>query len=104
MKLTIVVLFACVAVALGRQVVPILTQEEVRDDFGQFSLRYATGNGIARTEQGSFKRTADGRAILVQRGAYSYIGDDGITYTVNYIADENGFQVVGDHLPQPVIA
>lgn len=53
--------------------VPILRQEEVRDEFGQFSARFATGNGISRTEQGSFKKSADGKkAILVQQVSVSY--------------------------------
>jgi len=41
----------------------------------------------------------DDEAISV-KGSYSYIGDDGVTYTVNYIADKNGFQPVGAHIPQ----
>lgn len=37
----------------------------------------------------------------VMHGSYSYIGDDGITYKVTYIADSNGFRAFGDHLPTP---
>lgn len=35
----------------------------------------------------------------VVEGSYSYVGDNGQTYTVHYIADSNGFRASGDHLP-----
>lgn len=34
------------------------------------------------------------------QGQYSYVGDDGVTYTVNYIADENGYRAIGSHIPK----
>ena len=34
------------------------------------------------------------------KGQYSYIGDDGKTYTVKYEAGVNGFRILeGDHIP-----
>lgn len=35
----------------------------------------------------------------VVEGSYSYVGDNGQTFTVHYIADANGFRASGDHLP-----
>lgn len=67
----------------------------VRDDFGQYSYNFLTNDGVARTEQGSFKPNAEGTAnILVQRGGYRYVLPSGELVEVNYIADENGYRVL----------
>ena len=44
----------------------------------------------------------DGADVIVMKGSYSYTSPDGQLITVNWIADENGFQAIGDHLPKPV--
>jgi hypothetical protein len=30
--------------------------------------------------------------VVVMRGSYEYIGADGLTYKVTWVADENGFR------------
>lgn len=40
----------------------------------------------------------DHSAEVVQ-GSYAYKGDDGQTYSVNYVADEFGYRAEGAHLP-----
>lgn len=59
------------------------------------SYSYDTSNGIHANQNG----TAAGGVRL--QGSYSYTGDDGKLYVVDYTADENGFQPRGDHLPTP---
>lgn len=58
---------------------------------------FETANGIQRDETGDIHHRPE--SSLNVQGSYSYTGDDGRTYTVNYKADENGFHAEGDHLP-----
>lgn len=61
-------------------------------------IRSKTSNGIQSQEQGQLKANPapksadDPAAFITVSGSYSYTADDGQVYTVNYIADENGFQ------------
>jgi hypothetical protein len=68
-----------------------------------FSSRsYETSDGIAREEQAEVKNIGTDEVALVVRGSYSYTGADGVLYTINFIADENGFQPQGAHIPVAV--
>lgn len=53
-------------------------------------LRYTLADGTMRKEEGYFKDDGETQ-IFVKVGSYSYIGSDGITYSVEYTADENGY-------------
>lgn len=82
-------------------------------DFKKIS--FETGNHIKQQTNGYRKTVlvprlrADGSQtgeldtadVLVQTGSYSYIAPDGTVISVQYVADENGFQAFGDHLPTP---
>lgn len=48
---------------------------------------------------GSETGELDSADVIVQTGSYSYIAPDGTVISVHYVADENGFQAFGDHLP-----
>jgi Insect cuticle protein len=54
--------------------------------------RYETSNGNKRTEEASLKNVGTEDEALVVRGSFSYTAPDGQIITVNYIADENGYQ------------
>lgn len=54
---------------------------------------------------GSQTGELDAADVIVQAGSYSYVSPDGTIISVQYVADENGFQAFGDHLPtspQPI--
>ena len=63
--------------------------------------RYETANGIKADARGLLNNAGSENEALSVQGSYSFVGDDGVTYTVTYVADENGFQPQGAHLPTP---
>lgn len=102
-KILILISFASLALAApAKEQVALLQENFLRDDHGQYSYNFLTGDGVARTEQGSLVPNAEGTAnVLVQRGGYRYYLPNGELVEVNYVADEKGFQVTGSHLPTP---
>ncbi|EDW72927.2 uncharacterized protein Dwil_GK17266 [Drosophila willistoni] len=66
------------------------------------SCSVETSDGKSHQEEGQLKDVGTEHEAIVVRGSYSYVGDDGQTYTINYTADENGFQPEGSHLPKAV--
>lgn len=66
------------------------------------NFSYETGNGISAQEQGQLKNAGNPEAEALEvQGSYQYTADDGTPISVSYIADENGFQPQGAHLPTP---
>lgn len=61
--------------------------------------RYETSNGIAAQEQGQLKNAGSEQEAIAVQGQFKYVGPDGVTYSVTYTADENGFSPQGAHLP-----
>lgn len=82
----------------GANVVPIVSQEMEADPEGKYRWSYETGDGSKVSQEGELRALGEEQGI-VQRGQFSYQGDDGTTYSVSYVADENGYQPVGEHLP-----
>lgn len=70
------------------------------NDGNAYKFGFEQSDGQKRDETGEVK-LIEKESGIVMRGSYSFIADDGITYTVNYVADENGFQPVGAHIPVP---
>lgn len=62
--------------------------------FFTWPTRFETSDGTARQEEGIIKNLGTDNEILSVTGAISWIGPDGETYTINFIADENGYQPV----------
>ncbi|XP_066140975.1 cuticle protein CP14.6-like isoform X2 [Euwallacea fornicatus] len=104
MKL-ILALTALVAVAVAvpvsedSEAVVLKSDADVAPD--AYNYAYETSNGISADEHGELKNAdTEGESLAVQ-GQFKYTGPDGVVYQLNYVADENGFQPSGAHLPVP---
>ena len=76
----------------------VLRSSHVQNADGSFEYGYEQTDGQTVAVRGE-QRTIGDQVGTVMRGSYSFVGDDGVTYTVTWVADENGFQAQGDHLP-----
>ncbi|KAJ8733570.1 hypothetical protein PYW08_001868 [Mythimna loreyi] len=71
------------------------------DNIGVDGYRYIseTSNNIKQEEQGQLKNVGTENEAIEVTGSFSYVGPDGVLYKIVYIANENGFQPQGDHIP-----
>merc|ERR1712243_358973 len=107
-SMTLFAVFLAVAAAApapqeSTPVILIVKQTQNHDTEKQeYSFSYETENGISVSESGVQKQIADKpeEAGIVSQGKFSY-PEEGVTYTITWVADENGFQATGDHLPTP---
>merc|ERR1712136_71224 len=107
-SMLLVALFVAVAAAYPHELdaeykepIAITKYGSVSDGTGKYSYNFEAANGIKMSEQGEQKYFGDKEEESygsVARGSYSY-ELDGVTYTINWVADENGFQPTGNHLP-----
>merc|ERR1712135_129679 len=87
---------------LYREPVPIVKYiTESNPLSGKYSYSFEAGNGIVLSQAGEQKVFGDKpeEAGAISRGSYSFPGENGVTFTVNWYADETGFHATGDHLP-----
>lgn len=78
----------------------ILKYENDNIGIDGYNFAYETSDGVSRSESAVLKNAGTENASISVRGTITWTGADGVVYTLNYIADENGFQPEGDHLPK----
>ncbi|XP_028982592.1 larval cuticle protein 65Ag1-like [Diachasma alloeum] len=81
-------------------------RESLHDNIGLplgYQYGFELSDGSTKQEQARFSPGIDEEGkpadVISVQGSYSFAGDDGQVYTVEYTADENGFQPRGAHLP-----
>jgi len=101
-------LLAIVGLALARPQPQDPEIEVVRDERenagdGTFRWAYELSDGTLVEQNGYTKESGDPENPIIQviEGSFAYTAEDGTPIKLQYIADENGFQPTGDHLPTP---
>ncbi|XP_026276145.1 larval cuticle protein 65Ag1-like [Frankliniella occidentalis] len=110
MNTLVAVVVAFVAVAAVAQARPqeptpkpiaiLKLASDVQPD-GSFTYEYETENGIKADARGNLVNAGTENEALNQQGSFSFVADDGQTYSITWVADENGFQPQGAHIPVP---
>ncbi|CAG7642612.1 unnamed protein product [Allacma fusca] len=105
MKAALVFVALCVAGALAapqlrQNDVQIVSQNNDNDGSGNFRNSYALNDGTAEERQGEFRPIDAETGIQKVTGVISWTSPEGQLITLRYVADENGFQPQGDHLPR----
>ncbi|XP_041976351.1 larval cuticle protein LCP-17-like [Aricia agestis] len=102
MKTIIVLsLFAVALAAPQGQEIPILRQDSNINPDGSFQYSFETGNNIITDANGQLKNIGAEEPALEIQGQVKYQSDDGTPIELTYIANENGYQPQGAHLPTP---
>ncbi|KAL1513447.1 hypothetical protein ABEB36_002858 [Hypothenemus hampei] len=99
-----VVLSTLLATALALSPKPepqIISQESNILPEGNYQYAYETDNGIAVQEEGNIQPKGPEEANKSVRGQFKYTSPEGTPIQLAYVADENGYQPVGSHLPVP---
>ncbi|KAJ8910376.1 hypothetical protein NQ315_012823 [Exocentrus adspersus] len=69
---------------------------------GSYQWSFESVNGITAEEQGQLKNAGNSETEAEEvHGSFQYLTNDGTHIHVSYIANEDGFQPQGDHLPTP---
>ncbi|XP_017070727.1 larval cuticle protein 65Ab1-like [Drosophila eugracilis] len=97
-----VALFA-VAVARPNEVGIVRQDSDVGPESWSSNVELTDGTKI--DEQGQLKNVGTEHEAAVVHGSYSWVDEKtGEKFTVTYVADENGFQPQGAHLPVAPVA
>ncbi|XP_077289644.1 flexible cuticle protein 12-like [Arctopsyche grandis] len=94
------IIFVVTAAPASKQPVAILKYHNVNDGLGNYTYAFETSDGIKQNEQAQIYNPDTDKESYVVTGSYSYVGPDGVTYAVNYVADANGFRPQGAHIPK----
>ncbi|XP_022903994.1 larval cuticle protein LCP-17-like [Onthophagus taurus] len=90
-------ILACAAAQKSDKTASILRQSSDVNPDGSYQWSYENDNGISAQEQGSLTNSKE--PAVAAQGGFQYKSPEGEQISIQYVADENGFQPQGAHLP-----
>lgn len=91
---------ACIAAPVDDSAnAQILRYENDNIGIDGYKFAFETSDGTSRQEEAQLNNDA-----LTVTGSVTWTAPDGQVFTLNYIADENGYQPIADHLPVAPVA
>lgn len=99
-----IVALALVALAVARpqndDKTQVLRYDNNNIGLGEYSYTVELSDGTIRHEEATVVDAGLETEHLRVSGYFQYVGPDGQVYKTEYLADENGFNAAGDHLPK----
>ncbi|KAH8274307.1 hypothetical protein KR026_007799 [Drosophila bipectinata] len=105
MKFLVLVFVALFAMAVARpnDVATLKLDSDVGPD--KWSSNLETSDGTAINQEGVLKNVGTEHEAAVVHGSFSWVDEKtGEKFTITYVADENGYQPQGAHLPVAPVA
>ncbi|KAJ6633070.1 Flexible cuticle protein 12 [Pseudolycoriella hygida] len=100
---SIVVLAVLIALAasipIDPQDIEVLRYDNDNVGVDGYKFSYEQSDGVSRSEEGVLKNVGTEQEGIEVRGTITWTAPDGEVYTLNFVADENGYHPEGKHLP-----
>ncbi|XP_046734182.1 flexible cuticle protein 12-like [Diprion similis] len=79
-----------------------IVQQEEQNNIGVSGYKYSyeLSDGQKKEETAELVNEGTDEESLVVKGSFAFVGLDGQTYVVTYVADKDGFRPVAQHLPK----
>ncbi|XP_037044867.1 endocuticle structural protein SgAbd-6-like [Bradysia coprophila] len=99
MKWIIVLAVFVAVVTCAPADVEVLRYENDNIGIDGYKFAYEQSDGVSRSEEAVLKNAGTEQEAIEVRGTISWTAPDGEVYTLNFVADENGYRPEGAHLP-----
>nr|AAV91347.1 cuticle protein 2 [Lonomia obliqua] len=77
----------------------LLKYENDNTGFGSFRYAYEQSDGTRQEQEGFLENEGTKEEYLSVKGSFTWVGPDGVTYTVHYVANKEGYQPEIDQGP-----